>query len=281
MLTASGLRLLDLDDLGPDAQADIKRQLDDGAVPWAAACWKSPGGDGLHVFALLDPAPTCQADSHAAFAALLADLAERLPDAKASSDASAKNLMRPSFISSDPDARHYPDAPPFQWQPAQSATTGTSTGPQISLPADTINAALDAMARGRAGEDDSHMLAVLGNMKALGFTFEQFDQWAADAGCTCERRPRWNSPPVGLVADRPDWAIVNLAAKFYNFHRPSAERTHARRTAATDDRPAEPMLMHLCPDALVSPTGESFVDAVPVPVFGWQQSPLGPRAVNP
>ena len=41
------------------------------------------------------------------------------------------------------------------------------------------------------------------------------------------------------------------------------------------------MLMHLCPDALVSPTGESFVDAVPVPVFGWQQSPLGPRAVNP
>ena len=23
------------------------------------------------------------------------------------------------------------------------------------------------------------------------------------------------------------------------------------------------------------------VDAVPVPVFGWQQSPLGPRAVNP
>ena len=35
------------------------------------------------------------------------------------------------------------------------------------------------------------------------------------------------------------------------------------------------------PDALVSPTGESFVDAVPVPVFGWQQSPLGPRAVNP
>ena len=32
--------------------------------------------------------------------------------------------------------------------------------------------------------------------------------------------------------------------------------------------------MQLCPDALVSPTGESFVDAVPVPVFGRQQSPL-------
>ena len=247
MLTASGLRLLDLDDLSPDAQADIKRQLDDGAIPWAAACWKSPGGDGLHVFALLDPAPACQADSHAAFAALLADLAKRLPDAKASSDASAKNLMRPSFISSDPDARHYPDAPPFQWQPpdpfepAQSATTGTATGPQISLPAETINAALDAMARGRAGEDDSHMLAVLGNMKAMGFTFDVFDQWAADAGCTCERRPRWDSPPAGLQADRPDWAIVNLAAKFYGFIRPSAKRTRATRTAATDDRPAEPV----------------------------------------
>ena len=244
LLQPSGLRLLDLDDLGPDAQADIKRQLDDGAVPWAAACWKSPGGDGLHVFALLNPAPTCQADSHAAFAALLADLAERLPDATTSSDASAKNLMRPAFISSDPDARHYPHATPFQWQPqdpfepAQSATTETSTGPQISLPADTINAALDAMARGRAGEDDSHMLAVLGNMKALGFTFNQFDQWAADAGCTCERRPRWDSPPAGHQADRPDWAIVNLATKFYGFIRPSAKRTRATRT---NDRPAEPV----------------------------------------
>ena len=44
-----------------------------------------------------------------------------------------------------------------------------------------------------------------------------------------------------------------------------------------DRRPSQPPLI----DALVRPTGESFVDAVPVPVFGWQQSPLGPRAVNP
>ena len=35
------------------------------------------------------------------------------------------------------------------------------------------------------------------------------------------------------------------------------------------------MLMHLCPDALVSPTGESFVDAVPGQVYGrtvWSTS---------
>ena len=41
------------------------------------------------------------------------------------------------------------------------------------------------------------------------------------------------------------------------------------------------MLMHLCPDALVSPTGESLVDGVPVPVFGWKEPPLGSGAIDP
>ena len=40
-------------------------------------------------------------------------------------------------------------------------------------------------------------------------------------------------------------------------------------------------MKHLFPDAFVSPTGESFIDTVPIPVFGRKQPPLGAGAVNP
>ena len=46
-------------------------------------------------------------------------------------------------------------------------------------------------------------------------------------------------------------------------------------------RVAGEMLKHLFPDAFVSPTGESFIDTVPIPVFGRKQPPLGAGAVNP
>ena len=39
--------------------------------------------------------------------------------------------------------------------------------------------------------------------------------------------------------------------------------------------------MHLLPDAFVRPPGESFVDAVPVPIPGRGQPPLGAGAFGP
>ena len=41
------------------------------------------------------------------------------------------------------------------------------------------------------------------------------------------------------------------------------------------------MLMHPFPDALVGPTGKSFVDAIPLAVLAGQQSPLGAAASHP
>ena len=58
----------------------------------------------------------CQQESHDAFAALVQDLAERLPEARTASDRSAKNLARASFVSADSGARLYPDADPLSWQ---------------------------------------------------------------------------------------------------------------------------------------------------------------------
>ena len=84
-------------------------------------------------------------------------------------------------------------------------------------------------------------------------------------------------------AAAPAQGLGRLAIPFGGSSRRARVRPDHR---AVDDqvfqiRVVAAMLMHLCPDPLVGPTGESFVDAVPVPVFGWQQSPLGPRAVNP
>ena len=41
------------------------------------------------------------------------------------------------------------------------------------------------------------------------------------------------------------------------------------------------MLMQEFPDTPVAPAGEPFVDAVPVPMFGWKESPLGAGATDP
>ena len=41
------------------------------------------------------------------------------------------------------------------------------------------------------------------------------------------------------------------------------------------------MLMHPLPDALVRPTGKSFVDAIPLAVLAGQQSPLCAAASHP
>ena len=216
ILTPSGIRLLDLDKLNEGQQEAIKVSLDAGIVPWAAACWKSPGGDGLHLFAALDPPPTCQAESHAAFAALIADLKTKIPYAEHSSDPSSKNLMRPAFVSADSQARIYPDAIPLRWEKLGKSKADQDTQPTLDTfadqqsnkrgnkgkdaPPELVQKALDTLATGHAGEDDNHLLAVLGNMRAYGFSFADFDTWAAAAGCTCNREPRWNAPRKAVKA---------------------------------------------------------------------------------
>ena len=260
----SGMRLLDLDGLDEGQQTAIKTTLDAGIVPWAAACWKSTGGDGLHLIATLDPPPTCQADSHAAFEALIADLAKRIPYAKHASDPSSKNLMRAGFISADSTARYYPDAIPLRWQdygadqesqpkpdtfadqPNQqgnkTASRQGNKGQQNrkDAPPELVRKALDAMAAGKAGEDDNHMLAVMGNMRAYGYTFDAFDRWAADAGCTCDREPRWNAAPQANQSDQPGWAIVNLARKHYGMaKKESSDTPHERPIRDNNEQEGE------------------------------------------
>ena len=238
-IVPSGIRLLDLDGLSAGQQTAIKVSLDAGIVPWAAACWKSPGGDGLHLFAAIDPPPTTNDESHAAFAALIADLGNKLPYAKVVSDPSSKNLMRTSFVSEDSNARIYDNAIPLRWQDHEAdeeskpkdkpkgkrnKPAGKGNKPAKDAPPKLVQQALDAMEIGRAGEDDDDMLGVMGNMKTYGFSFTEFDRWAEEAGCTCtNREKRWKSAPNGHQSDQPGWAIVNTAQKRYGM--PENERS--------------------------------------------------------
>ena len=237
LLQPSGLRLLDLDDLHDGEAAWIFAAVDDGTLPWAAAAWTSTGGDGIHIVAWLDPAPTNQATSHAAYAMLARDLAINLPGIEIANDTSTKNLMRPAFVSADSTARLRKDATPFRWmnQPQPEAPPDMFEPPKAHTepPASSRDAdrqlvlqALDAMAQHQVGSqhDESHLLATMANMKSYGFSFREFDTWAADAGCTCNREPRWQQPPASNQSDRPGWAIINLAGKFYGYEKPRPDQ---------------------------------------------------------
>ena len=41
------------------------------------------------------------------------------------------------------------------------------------------------------------------------------------------------------------------------------------------------MLTQEFPDTPVAPAGESFVDAVPVPILSWKEPPLGAGTIDP
>ena len=278
-IVPSGIRFVELDDIN-DAQAlaSAKERLQ--AHPAVVACWRSPGGNGLHVFAVVDPQPTNDAEAHAAYAAVVAELGIASVD-----DTSVKNLARLAFVSHDPDAYWNPSAIPITWEILETwgskgghrAKTGANEprrGPCATSDGENLDggktqsggpegggtdagirfveAALAAMVPGRAGENDNHLLAVMSNLKALGMGFDAFDRWADDAGCTCDRRPRWDNPPSGSQSSTPGWAIVNLAAKYYGFE---LGRKQPARQGATQTgrhayaRPARPP--HVADAALI------------------------------
>ena len=249
----SGVKFAEIDDLNdPEQLAAERYRLQ--AHPSVIACWKSPGGNGLHIFVLVEPSPTTDAEAHAVHDTVYAALG-----ITGTGDKSVKNLARLAFGSHDPDAYWNPDPVPLvceipdtpenrmlNGEPpsgetaheplgaastnsgAKSPTEGRGARPGVperghDADGKLVANALSAMVAEKAGLDDHHLLAVMGNLKALGQSFEEFDQWADAAGCTCERRGRWDNPPSGSQSDRPGWAIVNLAAKHYGFKKTKAK----------------------------------------------------------
>ena len=269
IVTPSGLRLLDLDDLNEAAQGVILQQLDAGAVPWAASCWKSPGGDGLHLFALLDPAPACQKDSHSAFAALVADLAHRIPDASVASDRAAKNLMRPSYISSDPNARYYAEARPFDWRPTESDAAPTpphdpfAPEPPVeptppfshSSPHDAQSHLLQvrAVAQELLSQDLAYndWLGVMAALKASGLNASEVE--VLDAHNPLHKPGKITSKWEGLPVNDHPARTLNSISKRLN----AAGRVRSPRTKASSDYTSRDTNQHSAPE-----TAADYVDLV-------------------
>ena len=142
-----------------------------------------------------------------------------------------------------------------------------SASPRPDADRQVVLQALDAMRQHQVGgqHDESDFLSVMANMRCYGFSFHAFDQWAADAGCTCEREPRWQQPPASNQSDRPGWAIINLAAKRYGYEKPPARPAYPRSRAWSQpsDR-AQPVVRdrtvdrraHPDPRLRIRPSGE-------------------------
>ena len=247
----NGLYGFDLDEWG-DQDPDPARAVALAAtIPGCCITARSAGRTGA--WAIIAATPAQDSDDYKARWRWLAD--HLPPELRAINGESSKNSNRLRYLAHDPQAWlnanatpvHIPDPEPEpepdpfapakpataapDSQPAAAAQKGRFPQSNVALLSDhVIEGALDAMAAQQAGADDSHLLAVLGNMKALGHPFEHFDTWAAAAGCTCsDRRTRWDTPPNTEPTDRPDWAIVNLARKHYGFQlptRPAARSSH-------------------------------------------------------
>jgi hypothetical protein len=89
-----------------------------------------------------------------------------------------------------------------------------------------LPSALDYLAQAQAGKDDFKFLGVGQCLKATGHDFQEWDEWAAKAGCTCpDRQTQWNS---FNAADQDYTAIIGMAVnagwKKTGKGRPKSER---------------------------------------------------------
>ena len=117
----SGLRFVEIDHLDdPDDLARQRARIQEH--PSVVSCWVSPGGRGLHVTVLMDPAPANDAEAHAAFAA-----ASQALELESTGDKFVKNLARVAFVSHDHQAYRNPVPLPLGWEMAESPARGATS----------------------------------------------------------------------------------------------------------------------------------------------------------
>ena len=114
----SGIRFLEIDDLNEESLAAARENLE--KHPSVMGCWLSPGGNGLHIFVMVDPQPTNDAEAHAAYAAAAGaiGIAE-------TGDSSVKNLARPAFVSADSTAFINLNSVVIPWTPSDMRRSPT------------------------------------------------------------------------------------------------------------------------------------------------------------
>ena len=87
--------------------------------------------------------------------------------------------------------------------------------------------------------------------------------WRSRHGC---------GPAPGRLGHRFFWCASGTGMRPYN---------RAVHNQVFHIRVVDKMLMHRFPNTVVTPTGKSFVDAVPITILLWQVPPLSACAANP
>ena len=213
LLEHSGLVIEDLDHLAAHG-ADPELLMEQFAAhPAVIGAHLSPSGDGIKVLMAVDPVPWDDKSHVRAWAGGRDALASIHTDI----DESGKNLSRISFQSDDPGCYIAPDdkmiiparmaePAPEPEEPPRAKPRGR---PRREPTLDEVRGALDYLAAQGAGADDDSLVGAGTCLKSLGHAFEEFDEWAAAAGCSCtNRRTRWDT---FKNSDTDYSAIIGLA----------------------------------------------------------------------
>ena len=119
----TGLVFLDWDqhEGAPNAELREAEKARFAQLEGVVACYKSCGGDGLHIVVAVDPVPTDKFEYAQAWRCCVQKFQLR---AGKGNDISVKNANRLAIVSADPAAHINLAAPPLQWTP----TAGSSAG---------------------------------------------------------------------------------------------------------------------------------------------------------
>ena len=210
--------VLDVDHAGEALQQTVTALTEHAATLMA---FISPSGDGIKAILAVDDLEKVTDEYHIiAWESAVSAIKPLLP-AGVEIDPSGKNIARLCFFAHDPDAYLAPDDKQIipikvTRQQQRQAQPSRQSSP-VTPPADVhseylfIPSALQHLADHQTGHNDNEMISVGNCMKAMGHTFEEWDSWAAAAGCTCtNRQQRWESlTPRDTSYD----AILGLASK--------------------------------------------------------------------
>ena len=190
LVQPSGLQFIDIDGLADaDAAAAVRDAV--SLVPCIAAAWLSASAMGIHAFALVDPPAANAADSYLTWGAVCRELKNH--GIEVPPDRSAKNLMRPAYVSADSHAYYNPDARPLAWQgqpetaphgppishgeaPHKSASGGSKSHQPIQ--GDDLERVREASRYMKPDTIDyNRWLAQVSWLKAAGLSIDEVDAW--------------------------------------------------------------------------------------------------------
>ena len=236
LVQPSGLQFIDIDGL---ADADEAAAVRDAVslVPCITAAWLSASARGIHAFALVDPPAANAADSYLAWGAVCRELKNH--GIEVPPDPSAKNLMRPAYVSADSQAYYNPYAQPLSWQ-GQPETA--PSGPSIShgealnksasggkkshqpIQGNDLERVREAIQYMKPDTTDyNRWLAQVSWLKAAGLSIDEVDAWNATEPSKYKAnaiQKKWNK----LFSVDQGEAVAKVISAAYNDGMPRKKR---------------------------------------------------------